>query len=269
MQAAFQTRAVSDGFEDSSHFFLEECDRAQGIQTFVDLHDGFSGLGSAMVTMLRDDHGKIPIFCFGFVPPYALKHAAANVVNEVLGLLQLAASATLMVPMAGSNGWSGQIDRRAAAAAGAPAISETAMKRRLATVIDTVSLGYRLKHDGHYMGEVASMLVGSRRGFRNFAMAGGSVPLFDTSYRTLDLDPTKAKMSAVLGKLGSTPFNDTKNISYYCPGYTPRPSETADPISAMYAVLRGVGDDRLRPTAAELAVQGSSTEFDRYVSHHA
>ena len=39
-----------------------------------------------------------------------------------------------------------------------------------------VSLGYRLKHDGHYMGEVASMLVGSRNGYGNFREKRGKKP---------------------------------------------------------------------------------------------
>ena len=52
-------QAFIRSFDDSVHFFLEECDRPQGVQLIVDTHDAFAGLGSRLAEMLRDDHGKV------------------------------------------------------------------------------------------------------------------------------------------------------------------------------------------------------------------
>lgn len=59
--AVASDQAFVRSFDDAVHFFLEECDRPQGVQLIVDTHDGFGGLGSRLAEMLRDDHGKVSL----------------------------------------------------------------------------------------------------------------------------------------------------------------------------------------------------------------
>eukprot|EP00040_Diaphanoeca_grandis_P018057 m.94934 g.94934 ORF g.94934 m.94934 type:complete len:525 (+) comp26770_c0_seq1:261-1835(+) len=262
-EAFFSPRPPRDDFDDKVHFFLEECDHIQGIQTMIDLHDGFAGLGTSIVSALRDDHGKIPIYCFGLAPPIALRRApGADIINQALGIVALQQDATMLIPTSTTE-WDGRVittntsQTTSPTPPPTPAQSVEDSAAWIADVLDNATLGYRLKNDGHSMGSVAAMLTGTNNGCYNFAVAAGARSFF-TTQPGLGQDPTFSQM---LNTLALVPLHSTSRLKYLAPAYTPTTA------SALYCTLRGIDAKSLRPTSEDLLLKElPSNEFDRCTS---
>jgi hypothetical protein len=135
---------VREEIEDKMHFFLEECDATQGIQLFVDLHDGFSGLGTAITEMVREDHGKLPLVCLGLVCPDA---TAASVLNSAQALVEFTEMASGVGPTAGGGGGGGGATSNGTSA-NPSVLYDRGCRYSTAAVLaaawDTASTGFRL-----------------------------------------------------------------------------------------------------------------------------
>jgi hypothetical protein len=180
--SALANRTFATSFEDAVHFFLEECDRPQGLQLMMDMTDGFAGLGASIAEMLRDDHGKIPIFTIGTIAPVVIDDEGGappghrfRALNQASALTRLIAVSTVIAPIS-TAGWNGVPNpddkymgcgsRRAAELLGA--------------ALDTVTLAYRMKDSSHSLGSVAGQLTECAVGAGgNFASVATSLPLLD------------------------------------------------------------------------------------------
>lgn len=53
--------SVHEEVLDRVRWFLEECDQPDGIHLLVEANSGWSGVGSTMLALLRDEYEKIPV----------------------------------------------------------------------------------------------------------------------------------------------------------------------------------------------------------------
>jgi len=92
---------------ESVRFFLEECDRLQGVHALVDVNSGFGGVGQAVLRELRDELGRVPILGVGIVEPEAVPEADSRhaqyvgyrAANEAVAMHALSEVCSLYVPV--------------------------------------------------------------------------------------------------------------------------------------------------------------------------
>eukprot|EP00808_Paulinella_micropora_P006156 g46507.t1 len=108
-------RDVLEELEDRFRYFAEGCDRLQGIQAWLDADSAFAGLGTGLLTVLRDEYSKTPLLATSLAmsPPLvgkktasssSLTHAqvvanARRQVNAALCLEHLSSLSTLCLPL--------------------------------------------------------------------------------------------------------------------------------------------------------------------------
>lgn len=89
-------------WEDRIHYFIEECDNLQGFHVLMDTHDGFGGLGAALVRHLADEFPGKGILTFGFTPadvPDDTAYVRANrIINSALAYENVSTHSSLFVP---------------------------------------------------------------------------------------------------------------------------------------------------------------------------
>eukprot|EP00038_Savillea_parva_P010070 m.187719 g.187719 ORF g.187719 m.187719 type:complete len:568 (+) comp17174_c0_seq1:96-1799(+) len=255
-------RDFSSNFDDAVHFFLEECDRPQGIQLLCDTHDGFAGLGASICERLRDDHGKIVIFNVASVAPAAgggrvHPNSGYRIVNQASSMVRLAAASSVVVP-AGGTDWTGTRPLAMGRGVGAEDMDrgDSGIAELVAAAMDTSTLSYRLKASPHNLGSVVSLLQESSYGSSgNFASLGISVPLF---YPVMGHHPDGVhSVSDALHKIGEHALQDTVTVNTLSPDYT-----ASATYAAAHCVVRGAAQHAKAPVA-ELASRKHSTEYDR------
>ena len=93
--------------EDRLHFFLEECDRLQGLQVLVDPYDGFGGLGSGILEDLADDYGNKAILSVPVTPmtfnKNMIRDQCHRAVNTVLTTDSLLSYSSTLLPLSLQN----------------------------------------------------------------------------------------------------------------------------------------------------------------------
>jgi hypothetical protein len=167
----FAREAVVEEVLDRARWFLEECDRPDGIHVLVEANSGWAGAGASLLAHLRDDYGtSMPIFCVSaFTPPppsSALQggtFASATpltqaMLNQALLLSAAAQNATAVLPLS-THYWptatASAASSGAAAAAGSDA-SAAAASSPLADIVPASVL--RALHAGEYF-ESGSLLA--------------------------------------------------------------------------------------------------------------
>jgi len=60
---------VAEDVLDRVRWFLEECDRPDGIHVLVEANSGWSGVGATLLAQLRDEYERMPIFCISVQSP--------------------------------------------------------------------------------------------------------------------------------------------------------------------------------------------------------
>ncbi|XP_031567453.1 protein misato homolog 1-like [Actinia tenebrosa] len=138
-----------DEFENSLHFFVEECDQLQGFQILTDIHNGFAGLSSQVIQDLADEYSPKSIITFGLLPatlPGSTNMKAAHrLLNIALSFDQLSSNSSMLTPLSlAQQGW---------LQTGNPSVFPYLTYKDylsyhtsaiLAATIDTLSLPYRL-----------------------------------------------------------------------------------------------------------------------------
>eukprot|EP00118_Oscarella_pearsei_P010354 m.63154 g.63154 ORF g.63154 m.63154 type:complete len:505 (+) comp35146_c0_seq4:50-1564(+) len=100
---AFKADSFSGEIEDSLRFFAEECDYLQGFQLLCDLHDGFAGLATSTVELIKDEFPKRSILAVGFPKAYDFPKDVLCIQRQVLTYLMavhgLTAQECLVIPV--------------------------------------------------------------------------------------------------------------------------------------------------------------------------
>lgn len=256
---AFARRAFASDLEDSIHFFLEDCDRPQGLQLIMDTADGFAGLGASIAEILRDDHGKIPIFSIATVAPTTVDGDGEfppgqrfRAFNQASAITRLAEVSSLIAPVATTD-WNGVCG----AAGGHGSVRGAA--EYLATAIDTATLAYRMKNSTHSLGSVANQLSEVSPGpLAVFTALGLSIPLLSPVLGRRD-GPTT--LSDALHDIKDDSIHSAVSVMSATPDYSP--SDTAE---VAHCVVRGAGTGK--PPSSDLAARKHFSEYDRCSSAH-
>ncbi|OQV15376.1 Protein misato-like protein 1 [Hypsibius exemplaris] len=64
----WKNKKVQASLEDSIRYFVEECENMQGFQVLMDGHDGFAGLGTAVLDHLADEYGSKSVLVYPLFP---------------------------------------------------------------------------------------------------------------------------------------------------------------------------------------------------------
>ncbi|KAG2463425.1 MSTO1 protein, partial [Polypterus senegalus] len=189
-ESLLKENSFLDDLEDKLHFFVEECDYLQGFQVLCDIQDGFSGLGSSVTELLHDEYGGRGIFTLGLAP---VSHPQSSIVkdvyhliNSVLSFVHLSNNSSSFCPLSLRGG----LERRPSPHTTFPyllydvsiASSWYHSSAVLATVLDTLTLPYRLHNGGCSMGHLIDALVFSGR---KVLCASASVPFPMVSDKSL------------------------------------------------------------------------------------
>ncbi|XP_067831960.1 protein misato homolog 1 isoform X2 [Heptranchias perlo] len=99
----YRDPAFLDDLEDRLHFYTEECDYLQGFHVLCDLQDGFAGLSTKLVELLKDEYGGKGIFTCGFAPTSYMDTSPVKEVyrllNSVMGIVHLSSRSSIFCPM--------------------------------------------------------------------------------------------------------------------------------------------------------------------------
>ena len=95
-----RTSSFRDNLETNSHFFIEECDRMQGLQVFLDIENAYGGLATGTLDSFFEEHGRTSVLAFASLPSNS---AMATSAGETLQRRLLNASLTLYVLSNNSN----------------------------------------------------------------------------------------------------------------------------------------------------------------------
>jgi hypothetical protein len=165
----FAREAVVEEVLDRARWFLEECDRPDGIHVLVEANSGWAGAGASLLAHLRDDYGtSMPIFCVSaFTPPppsSALQGGtfasatplAQAMLNQALLLSAAAQNATAVLPLSTHYWPTAATSSGATAATGADASAAAAASSPLADIVPASVL--RALHAGEYF-ESGSLLA--------------------------------------------------------------------------------------------------------------
>ncbi|XP_028650892.1 protein misato homolog 1 [Erpetoichthys calabaricus] len=186
-ESLLKENSFLDDLEDKLHFFVEECDYLQGFQVLCDIQDGFSGLGSSVTELLHDEYGGRGIFTLGLAP---VSHPQSSVVkdvyhliNSVLSFVYLSNNSSSFCPLSLRGG----LERRPSPHTTFPYLLYDASSwyhssAVLSTVLDTLTLPYRLHNGGCSMGQLTDALVFSGR---KVLCASASVPFPMVSDKSL------------------------------------------------------------------------------------
>ncbi|XP_065836664.1 protein misato homolog 1-like [Oscarella lobularis] len=101
---AFRETNISSEIEESLRFFSEECDHCQGFQILCDLHDGFSGLASSTLELIRDDFPKRGIVVAAFPKSHGFSNVdflsrKRQILSYATALHELASHECLVLPL--------------------------------------------------------------------------------------------------------------------------------------------------------------------------
>nr|XP_056709471.1 protein misato homolog 1 [Euleptes europaea] len=163
--------------EDRLHFYVEECDYLQGFQVLCDLHNGFSGVGSKVTELLRDEYTGKGILSWGLTPVLRTPNPQLGfyrLMNTVLGLVHLSSHSSLFCPLS----LNGSLGLRLEPPVALPYVQYNASldyhtSAILATALDTWTVPYRLQASNFSMAHLAEALNFSGR---KVATAVAAVP---------------------------------------------------------------------------------------------
>ncbi|KAI8911651.1 Tubulin/FtsZ, GTPase domain-containing protein [Gorgonomyces haynaldii] len=99
--SCFDENNFGEDLMDTVRRYMEATDNAQGFQLFLDINDGFSGLGCRIVEELVQEYGKKTILSFGIADAIHGTHGEQHVtrVNQALTLSYLMELDTLYLPL--------------------------------------------------------------------------------------------------------------------------------------------------------------------------
>lgn len=102
-QQAVKDRTVWDQIEDRMRYFTEECDLLQGFQIFLDCYDGFSGVGTSVLSFLADEYSAKSRFTFAVTPTIVSDKTARDrscrIINSALSLYHGSELGSLYLPL--------------------------------------------------------------------------------------------------------------------------------------------------------------------------
>lgn len=168
----------SDDFSDNIRKYSEECNNFQGFQICLDSTDGFSGLANNCIQYLIDEYSSKSIYAVPLIPSYfadnnpqndreleiSTKKDSTRVVNLAFTYMNLFENSSLFVPMScGEKGWRKPGNKREFFNLNYNSELNYHSSAILATALDTLSLGYRLKKNGFTLADLCSDMTGYGR----------------------------------------------------------------------------------------------------------
>lgn len=166
-QNQMSARACEEAWE-QVRWFLEECDRVQGIQIFVDSDSGWAGYASDMLMELKDECRSASRVGFGMDHPYPLpcdrpdhdessKSQSRRKLNACLSTQALMEHTDLYLPLRTS-----EFSPRLSFAS--PPMSVYQSSSVVATAVEIMTSAYRVKHSMHKMSSVVDRLTSAGSG---------------------------------------------------------------------------------------------------------
>lgn len=187
---AWKKSNFSEDFTDNIRRYAEECDNCQGFQITLDATDGFAGLANDCIQYLSDEYPSKSIYAVPLIASHfpdnnpqddkqiddSNKKDSIRTINLALTLTSLFENTSLLVPMScGENGWRKPGKNREFYNVNFNSELYYHTSAVIASALDTISLGYRLKCNGFSLPDLCADMTGYGR---KMAAASLGLPLY-------------------------------------------------------------------------------------------
>lgn len=254
------TRGDMEQYTDRLRSAFEDCDQLEGLQVFVDSDTVFGALAGKILDEVKDELGKVrnisfPIFSVGgpSIGQTAVDTRRIRGINRAMTLSALHQSSAMVVPL-DPTVWRAQTSF--------PHLEHLHLQNMyhigalLASIIDSVSLPYRVASDGYSWRQFTDSLVVNSA---NFALVSAALPLGLSEHNTLSQQFFGYDVYANPESRKITQTN--KKILPHANWMTPMLPFSSDPdsvdMNAMESTVTGIA----LPWSESVVLRGVSPEF--------
>lgn len=150
---------IREDFEDRLHYFMEDCDNAQGFHVISNINDGFVGLTSELLATIRDEYPKKALVMLGVIPTMDnVSVASTRTMNLAFAFETLREHSSLFVPIGLGSSWTAAGTSQRIPGVQNQLSNHYTTSSILGAAVDTYSLAYRLKAAPRNMSSVANLL---------------------------------------------------------------------------------------------------------------
>lgn len=157
----WKSEAMREEFTDNIRSYVEECDCLQGFQILSDATDGFAGLCSSALQYIKDEYPSKACLVFPVIPPRTSdSNFRLRNINTALLIASLSEMADMFSPLSLSADCWNQTEsyREFPHLAYNPSLPYHS-SAVLSTLLDSVSLSYRLRPTGLRLNDLCSLLT--------------------------------------------------------------------------------------------------------------